>query len=311
MPIVDIYLLDGARRRPAVRRGVAGGAPAQRRDRAGADGGQLRRPRRRAPRRRSSSRRGCSARRCRRRCDPARARRRPARLVAARRRRRQRAAPGRRCLVEIAAMPSFVSPFSGASIAQCRTPTRSTTSICSIARFRGPAPAAECLWRVTLRYPERLDAARQQAAATRLGQRLPRLLALPRRAIVRRSARARRRSAGPTCGLPAALLTLDQPTAAPGSRSPLIVRHRRRRPVIDSERLGRADAAARRAHVGRRRPAARRRARGRPPLRRAADLHQEREPVARPRAAAEEIREFRARGRRPRRSVPSSRTPAI
>ena len=47
-----------------------------------------------------------------------------------------------------------------------------------------------------------------------------------------------------------------------------------------------ADAAVRRAHVGRRRPAARGRARGGASLRRAADLRQERQPVARPAAAA-------------------------
>ena len=60
---------------------------------------------------------------------------------------------GTRCLVEIAAMPTFMSPFSWRIIAHCRTPTRSATSICSTARFR-TADATPRAVAMTLRYPE-------------------------------------------------------------------------------------------------------------------------------------------------------------
>ena len=116
MPIVDIYLLM-ALVIGLLGRSDAGAAPRQGRVRAAADGDQLRRARRPPIIRRSRSRRACSVRRCRRRAI----RRRPPPPIVDR---WPRAAapssppPGKRCLVEMIAMPSFTSPFSWRIIAQ-------------------------------------------------------------------------------------------------------------------------------------------------------------------------------------------------
>ena len=118
MPIVDAYLLVALASGTAVRPRLRGGGPAKRGDRAHVDGSQLRGPRRRAP-----SRARCRAARFRTDdCRPDAIRPRvPLPLSTAGRATAQRSTsdqPGKRCLVEIAAMPSFASPFKWRLIAR-------------------------------------------------------------------------------------------------------------------------------------------------------------------------------------------------
>ncbi len=78
--------------------------------------------------------------------------------------------PGRRCLVEIAAMPTFVSPFKWRVIAHLSNAYEIHELDLLDARFRGASPAAENLWRVTLRFPNNWMPRVTQAAATDLGR---------------------------------------------------------------------------------------------------------------------------------------------
>ena len=78
--------------------------------------------------------------------------------------------PGRRCLVEIAAQPTFVSPFQWRVIAQLSNAYEIHDINLLDARFRSPAPDSEVLWRTTLRYPTIWTPAVMKAAETRLGR---------------------------------------------------------------------------------------------------------------------------------------------
>jgi membrane-bound metal-dependent hydrolase YbcI (DUF457 family) len=87
----------------------------------------------------------------------------------------RRAAPsrppsGRRCLVEIAAMPSFTSPFKWRIIAQLSNAYEIHDVDLLDQRFREPDDES-APWRLTLRYPNVWTPAVERAAATRLGQR--------------------------------------------------------------------------------------------------------------------------------------------
>jgi membrane-bound metal-dependent hydrolase YbcI (DUF457 family) len=78
---------------------------------------------------------------------------------------------GRRCLVEIAAMPSFTSPFRWRIIAQLSNAYEIHDIDLLDRRFREPEDESGALWRMTLRYPNVWTPVVQRAAATRLGQR--------------------------------------------------------------------------------------------------------------------------------------------
>jgi membrane-bound metal-dependent hydrolase YbcI (DUF457 family) len=78
--------------------------------------------------------------------------------------------PGRRCLVEIAAMPSFASPFRWRIIAQMSNAYEMHDIDLLDNLFRGPDAASEAPWRLTLRYPNVWTPAVERAATTTLGQ---------------------------------------------------------------------------------------------------------------------------------------------
>ena len=145
MPIVDVYLLFASRRRPAVRQPVPGGAAQERRNRAGVDGGQLRR---------SAASRTMQALLTAPRvfgptlpqpCEAASSRDSVDRLLAARR-------PSTPRPTRASGVSSNWSPFrrssrrsSGASSRISPTPTRCTTSICSTRAGAGrPMPPRRC-----------------------------------------------------------------------------------------------------------------------------------------------------------------------
>jgi membrane-bound metal-dependent hydrolase YbcI (DUF457 family) len=75
-----------------------------------------------------------------------------------------------RCLVEIAAMPSFTSPFRWRIIAQLSNAYEIHDIDLLDARFREQDSESEVLWRLTLRYPNVWTPAVQKAATTRLAQ---------------------------------------------------------------------------------------------------------------------------------------------
>ena len=77
--------------------------------------------------------------------------------------------PGRRCLVEIVAMPSFTSPFAWRIIAQMSNAYEIHDIDLLEKRFRDP-DANAAPWRTTLRYPNVWTPAVTTAAATHLGQ---------------------------------------------------------------------------------------------------------------------------------------------
>jgi len=79
--------------------------------------------------------------------------------------------PGKRCLVEIAAMPSFISPFRWRIIAQMSNAYEIHDIDLLNKEFTDTDAASEAPWRLTLRYPNVWTPAVQQAAATRLGQK--------------------------------------------------------------------------------------------------------------------------------------------
>ena len=78
--------------------------------------------------------------------------------------------PGKRCLVQIAAMPSFTSPFTWRIIAQMSNAYEIHDIDLLDRRYREPETGSDAPWRLTLRYPNVWTPAVQQAAATHLGQ---------------------------------------------------------------------------------------------------------------------------------------------
>ncbi len=77
--------------------------------------------------------------------------------------------PGKRCLVEMVAMPSFTSPFSWRIIAQMSNAYEIHDLNLLDQRFRDPQSAGDAPWRVTLRYPNVWTPAIARAATTHLG----------------------------------------------------------------------------------------------------------------------------------------------
>jgi len=78
---------------------------------------------------------------------------------------------GRRCLVEIAAMPSFISPFKWRIIAQMSNAYEIHDIDLLDQSFREPDQESGAPWRLTLRYPNVWTPAVQRAATTHIGQR--------------------------------------------------------------------------------------------------------------------------------------------
>ena len=78
--------------------------------------------------------------------------------------------PGRRCLVELAAMPTFASPFRWRIIARMSNAYELHDIDLLDSRFRHPETGSEAPWRLTLRYPSLWTPAVDRAAETRLGQ---------------------------------------------------------------------------------------------------------------------------------------------
>jgi membrane-bound metal-dependent hydrolase YbcI (DUF457 family) len=77
---------------------------------------------------------------------------------------------GRRCLVEMVAMPSFTSPFTWRIIAQMSNAYEIHDINLLDQRFRDPESGSDAPWRMTLRYPNIWTPAVAKAATTRLGQ---------------------------------------------------------------------------------------------------------------------------------------------
>ena len=78
--------------------------------------------------------------------------------------------PGKRCLVEIAAMPDFLSPFSWRIIAQMSNAYELYQVNLLDARLRNPASDSDVFWRQVRRYPNVWTPAVERAASTRLGR---------------------------------------------------------------------------------------------------------------------------------------------
>ena len=79
--------------------------------------------------------------------------------------------PGaRRCLVEIAAVPTFLSPFDWRIIAQASNSYDLQDVSLTDARFRTPASPTEVLWRETVRYPNVWTPAAMRAAESPLAR---------------------------------------------------------------------------------------------------------------------------------------------
>ncbi|MCU1384348.1 MAG: hypothetical protein JWL71_3045 [Acidobacteria bacterium] len=78
--------------------------------------------------------------------------------------------PGKRCLVEIVALPSFVSPFTWRIVAQMSNAYEIHDIDLLDQRYREPETGSEAPWRLTLRYPNVWTPAVRQAADTRLGR---------------------------------------------------------------------------------------------------------------------------------------------
>jgi membrane-bound metal-dependent hydrolase YbcI (DUF457 family) len=78
------------------------------------------------------------------------------------------AAGGHRCLVEIAAIPTFLSPFRWRVLAQMSNAYEVRDLDVVDPRLRDPA--ADVSWRVRIRYPNLWTPAVERAATTRLGQ---------------------------------------------------------------------------------------------------------------------------------------------
>jgi hypothetical protein len=79
-------------------------------------------------------------------------------------------AAGSRCLVEVAAMPSFFSPFRWRLIAQMSNAYEMHDVDVLDRRLRRPAEAGEAPWRISVRFPNQWNAAVQTAAAAPIPQ---------------------------------------------------------------------------------------------------------------------------------------------
>jgi hypothetical protein len=79
-------------------------------------------------------------------------------------------AAGRRCLVEIAAMPEFVGPFSWRIIAQMSNAYEIYQLDLLDARIRAADRSGDAFWRHVRRYPNIWTPAVEQAASSRLGR---------------------------------------------------------------------------------------------------------------------------------------------
>jgi len=77
---------------------------------------------------------------------------------------------GKRCLVEIAALPTFVSPFTWRILAQMSNAYEIYEVDLLDARFRTPATDDNVFWRHVRRYPNVWTSAVEKAAATHLGR---------------------------------------------------------------------------------------------------------------------------------------------
>lgn len=77
---------------------------------------------------------------------------------------------GRRCLVEIAAMPTFTSPFHWRIVAQMSNAYEIHDLDLLDARFRKPESKDDVFWRLTRRYPNQWTPAVEKAARTETGQ---------------------------------------------------------------------------------------------------------------------------------------------
>ena len=80
------------------------------------------------------------------------------------------AAPGRRCLVELAAMPTFASPFRWRIIARMSNAYEIHDIDLLDSRFRSPGTASDAPWRLTLRYPNVWTPDAEHAATTHVAQ---------------------------------------------------------------------------------------------------------------------------------------------
>jgi inner membrane protein len=78
--------------------------------------------------------------------------------------------PGKRCLVEMIAMPSFTSPFSWRIIAQMSNAYEIKDIDLLDPRYRDPDGESGAPWRTTIRYPNVWTPTVQHASTTRLGQ---------------------------------------------------------------------------------------------------------------------------------------------
>ena len=77
---------------------------------------------------------------------------------------------GHRCLVEIAAVPTFTSPFDWRIVAQTSSSYELRDVSLTDARFRAPVSEGEVMWRQTVRYPNVWTPQTMAAARTRLAQ---------------------------------------------------------------------------------------------------------------------------------------------
>ncbi len=75
-----------------------------------------------------------------------------------------------RCLIEIAAMPTFLSPFRWQLIARLSNAYETHNVDVLDARLRRPAEVGEARWRVTVRYPDQWNATVTAAAGAPLAQ---------------------------------------------------------------------------------------------------------------------------------------------
>jgi len=78
--------------------------------------------------------------------------------------------PGKRCLVEMIAMPSFTSPFSWRIIAQMSNAYEIKDLDLLDRRYREPDSESEAPWRTTIRYPNVWTPIVEKASTTHLGQ---------------------------------------------------------------------------------------------------------------------------------------------
>jgi membrane-bound metal-dependent hydrolase YbcI (DUF457 family) len=79
--------------------------------------------------------------------------------------------PGRRCLIEIAALPTFGSPFRWRIVAHFSNAYELHDIDLLDARLRGPFPDREVFWRLTIRYPNVWTPEVHAAAGTEIARR--------------------------------------------------------------------------------------------------------------------------------------------